>query len=105
MRAKHWLTNEGHRHHLGLKGSIKSCPVRLETVTHQPPTPLFTLLPPTDTHSIHLVHDENKDKDFELEMTWVSEASGWKHAAVPADLLAEAEVKAKAALEEGMEED
>jgi 20S proteasome subunit alpha 7 len=51
------------------------------------------------------VHDDNKDKDFELEMTWVCEESGFKHAAVPADLLAEAETKAKAALEEGMEED
>jgi 20S proteasome subunit alpha 7 len=55
--------------------------------------------------SIHLVHDDNQDKAFELEMTWVCEESGMKHAAVPADLLAEAEEKAKAALEEGMEED
>lgn len=54
---------------------------------------------------MHLVHDDNKDKDFELEMTWVCEASGWKHASVPSDLLVEAERKAKAALEEGMEED
>lgn len=38
-------------------------------------------------------------------MTWVGPESGYKHAAVPADLLAEAEEKAKAALEEGMEED
>lgn len=38
-------------------------------------------------------------------MTWVCEASGWKHAAVPHDLLVEAERKAREALEEGMEED
>lgn len=57
------------------------------------------------TTSIHLVHDDNKDKEFELEMTWVCEASGWKHAAVPQELLVEAERKARAALEEGMEED
>jgi 20S proteasome subunit alpha 7 len=38
-------------------------------------------------------------------MTWVSTETGGKHAAVPEDLLAEAEAKAKAALEEGMEED
>ena len=38
-------------------------------------------------------------------MTWVCEKSGWKHAPVPADMLEAAEVKAKAALEEGMEED
>jgi len=54
---------------------------------------------------IHLVHDDNKDKDFELEMTWVSTESKFKHALVPSDLMAEAEAKAKAALEEGMEED
>ncbi|KAK1921398.1 nucleophile aminohydrolase [Papiliotrema laurentii] len=54
---------------------------------------------------IHLVHDDNKDKDFELEMTWVCEESGWKHQSVPADLLKEADEKGRAALEEGMEED
>lgn len=54
---------------------------------------------------IHLVHDDNKDKDFELEMTWVCAESGNKHKAVPAELLAEADAKGKAALEEGMEED
>ena len=59
----------------------------------------------SDYRSIHLVHDDNKDKEFELEMTWVCEASGMKHALVPADLMAEADAKAKAALEEGMEED
>lgn len=55
--------------------------------------------------SIYKVHDDNKDKDFELEMTWVSPETGLKHQAVPADLLAEAVEKAKAALEEDMEED
>lgn len=60
---------------------------------------------PTLTLSIYLVHDDNKDREFELEMTWVGPETGFKHAAVPADLLAEAEEKAKAALEEGMEED
>jgi 20S proteasome subunit alpha 7 len=38
-------------------------------------------------------------------MTWVCEESGNKHALVPAELQREAEVQAKAALEEGMEED
>ena len=59
----------------------------------------------TEKFSIHLVHDDNKDKEFELEMTWVCPESKGRHAAVPVDLLAEAETKAKAALEEGMEED
>ncbi|WVQ64579.1 hypothetical protein V866_004173 [Kwoniella sp. B9012] len=54
---------------------------------------------------IYLVHDDNKDKEFELEMTWICQESGNKHAPVPEDLLKSAEEKAKAALEEGMEED
>ncbi|WVW81469.1 hypothetical protein I302_103463 [Kwoniella bestiolae CBS 10118] len=54
---------------------------------------------------IYLVHDDNKDKDFELEMTWICQESGNKHRPVPDDLLKSAEEKAKAALEEGMEED
>ena len=59
----------------------------------------------TDLPSIHLVHDDNKDKDFELEMTWVCAESGGKHKAVPQALLDEADAKGRAALEEGMEED
>jgi len=54
---------------------------------------------------IHQVHDDNKDKDFELELTWVCTESNGEHALVPKDLVLEAEAKAKAALEEGMEED
>jgi 20S proteasome subunit alpha 7 len=52
-----------------------------------------------------MVHDDNKDKDFELEMTWVCKESGNKHKAVPQDLLAEADAKGKASLVEEMEED
>ena len=55
--------------------------------------------------SIHLVHEDNKDKDFELEMTWICAESDGRHQSVPAELVAAAEAKAKAALEEGMEED
>ncbi|KAM0750950.1 N-terminal nucleophile aminohydrolase [Meredithblackwellia eburnea MCA 4105] len=44
---------------------------------------------------IHTVHDEAKDKDFELELSWISPASGFKHAAVPKAIAEEAERKAK----------
>lgn len=54
-------------------------------------------------NSIYLVHDDAKDKDFELEVTWIGEESGFQHQQVPKDLLADAEVKAKAAMEEGFE--
>lgn len=48
---------------------------------------------------IYLVHDDAKEKDFELEMTWIGDESNGLHTPVPKDLLSEAEQKAKAALE------
>ncbi|KIJ70221.1 hypothetical protein HYDPIDRAFT_143346 [Hydnomerulius pinastri MD-312] len=48
---------------------------------------------------IYLVHDDNKEKEFELEMSWVGDETNGLHVPVPADLLAEAEQKAKEALE------
>ena len=55
--------------------------------------------------TIYSVHDDVKDKDFELELSWVCEESGWVHKQVPKDLLTAAEEAAKAALEEDMEDD
>lgn len=52
-----------------------------------------------DNNSIYLVHDDAKEKEFELEMSWISAESGGLHVAVPQDLFDEAEAKAKAALE------
>ncbi|KAJ3030810.1 UNVERIFIED_CONTAM: hypothetical protein HDU68_007727 [Siphonaria sp. JEL0065] len=54
---------------------------------------------------IYALHDEVKDKDFELELSWVSEESGGKHEFVPKDLFDEAEAAAKAALNAEMDED
>ncbi|KAK1077469.1 putative proteasome subunit alpha type-7, partial [Friedmanniomyces endolithicus] len=57
---------------------------------------------------IYLAHDDNKDKDFELEMTWVSAVSGptkWRHEEVPKELREEAERLAKKALEGEDEEE
>ena len=51
------------------------------------------------------VHDDVKDKEFELELSWVCEESGWTHKQVPKDLLKAAEEAAKAALEEDMDDD
>jgi len=48
---------------------------------------------------IYLVHDDNKEKEFELEMTWVGDESNGLHLPVPDDLLEEAKSRAKAALE------
>jgi len=49
---------------------------------------------------IYLVHDDSKEKEFELEMSWIGDETNGLHVPVPKDLLAEAEQKAKAALED-----
>ncbi|EGY20654.1 proteasome component C1 [Verticillium dahliae VdLs.17] len=51
---------------------------------------------------IYVAHDDNKDKEFELEMSWISDVDGptkGRHEAVPKALLEEAERLAKKALE------
>ncbi|KJE97190.1 proteasome subunit alpha type-3 [Capsaspora owczarzaki ATCC 30864] len=47
---------------------------------------------------IHSIHDEVKDKQFELEMSWVGAHSNGRHELVPKDLITEAAEAAKAAL-------
>jgi len=44
--------------------------------------------------------DEVKDKPFELEVSWICEASGWKHAMVSKEIRDEASAWAKAKIEE-----
>jgi 20S proteasome subunit alpha 7 len=50
--------------------------------------------------SIHLVHEDSKEKEFELEMSWIGDETNGLHLPVPKDLFAEADAKAKAALED-----
>lgn len=45
------------------------------------------------------MHDDAKEKEFELEMSWIGPESNNLHVHVPKDLLNEAEAQAKAALE------
>mmetsp|Transcript_1067 Transcript_1067/g.1646 ORF Transcript_1067/g.1646 Transcript_1067/m.1646 type:complete len:263 (-) Transcript_1067:207-995(-) len=54
---------------------------------------------------IYMLWDENKDKPFELEMSELSEATGWKHQGVPKDKLAVAIEWAKEQLEDEEEDD
>lgn len=49
---------------------------------------------------IHLLHEEGKDKPFELEMSWVCEESNWEHKGVPRDYIKEAVEWAKKDIEE-----
>ncbi|XP_062587803.1 proteasome subunit alpha type-3-like [Saccostrea cucullata] len=54
---------------------------------------------------IYIVHDEVKDKNFELELSWVGDVTGGKHELVPQNVFAEAEKFAKEALEESDDSD
>ncbi|KAL3874635.1 hypothetical protein ACJMK2_037620 [Sinanodonta woodiana] len=54
---------------------------------------------------IYIVHDEVKDKHFELELSWVGEMTGGRHELVPPNVFAEAEKHAKEALEESDDSD
>ena len=44
---------------------------------------------------IYIVHDEVKDKAFDLELSWVGEITGGKHELVPPEVFVEAEKYAK----------
>ncbi|KAL7992763.1 hypothetical protein Chor_017019 [Crotalus horridus] len=54
---------------------------------------------------IYIVHDEVKDKAFELELSWVGEVTKGKHETVPKDVKEEAEKYAKESLKEEDESD
>lgn len=49
---------------------------------------------------MHTVHDDVKDKPFELELSWVCEGSSWQHQVVPKALRVEANDWAIAQIEE-----
>jgi 20S proteasome subunit alpha 7 len=59
---------------------------------------------------IRMLWEEGKDKPYQVEMSWLTEATGWKHEGVPKDVLQQAQDWAKEQLEneeeeeEGMEE-
>ena len=55
--------------------------------------------------SMHVVHDDAKEKDFQLEISWICEESKGVHEFIPQDLFDQAEAAAKAALNNDMEED
>jgi len=48
---------------------------------------------------IHLVHDDAKEKEFELELSWIGDETNGRHVPVPQDLFEEADRKAKELLE------
>ncbi|EHL03228.1 putative proteasome subunit alpha type-3 [Glarea lozoyensis 74030] len=57
---------------------------------------------------IYVAHADNKDKEFELEMTWISSLDGptkGRHEEVPKDILEEAEKLAKKHLDDDDDEE
>ncbi|XP_063978232.1 proteasome subunit alpha type-3 [Diachasmimorpha longicaudata] len=54
---------------------------------------------------IYLVHDELKDKQFELEMSWVGAHTNGKHERIPHEIKTEAEAKARQAMAEDSDSD
>ncbi|XP_077549480.1 proteasome subunit alpha type-3-like [Haemaphysalis longicornis] len=54
---------------------------------------------------IYAVHDEVKDKNFELELSWVCKETEGKHEFVPEHVFREAETHANAAMEESEDEE
>jgi 20S proteasome subunit alpha 7 len=57
---------------------------------------------------IYIAHEDSKDKDFELEMTWISSIDGptkGRHEEVPTDLVEDAKRAARKALEREVEDD
>ena len=54
---------------------------------------------------IYATHDEIKDKEFELELSYISEASNREHRLVEKSVLDEAVALAKAAMEEDSDDD
>jgi len=54
---------------------------------------------------IHSLHDEGKDKPFELEMSWLCDESGWEHKGVPRDFIKESIEWAKKDIAEAEEAD
>eukprot|EP00744_Colponema_vietnamica_P001093 GILI01001848.1.p1 GENE.GILI01001848.1~~GILI01001848.1.p1 ORF type:complete len:274 (+),score=82.46 GILI01001848.1:71-823(+) len=49
---------------------------------------------------LHTVHDSLKDKDFELELSWICPESNFQHRLVPKDVRDDAETRAKEAIEQ-----
>ncbi|EEP82959.1 proteasome component C1 [Uncinocarpus reesii 1704] len=57
---------------------------------------------------IYIAHEDSKDKDFELEMTWISSLDGptkGRHMEVPKELVEEAEKAARKAISEEEDEE
>ena len=56
--------------------------------------------------SLHMVHDDIKDKEYEMELSWIGPETKFQHRMVPRELIDSAVANAKATLHaEEMDED
>uniref|UniRef100_A0AAY3ZWI8 Proteasome subunit alpha type n=1 Tax=Denticeps clupeoides TaxID=299321 RepID=A0AAY3ZWI8_9TELE len=78
---------------------------KLQVTTHNVLKSLIISLSPFSPFRIYIVHDEVKDKAFELELSWVGEVTKGRHELVPKDIKEEAEKYAKESLEEEEDSD
>merc|ERR1712224_354739 len=42
---------------------------------------------------LHVIRDPSKDRPFELEMGWLTEANNWKYQLCPTDLVSDADAR------------
>ncbi len=49
---------------------------------------------------LHLTHNDESDKRYVLELSWITEGTQFKHQRVPKDLQAKAEEEALASIEQ-----
>ena len=50
--------------------------------------------------SLIQAHEESREKKYEYELSWICEETNHQHKLVPKDLIADAALKAEAAIEE-----
>ena len=109
MQTPHLLTFQGYYGAAAGKGR-QAAKGELEKLDLQDPNCSLTLKDAVmeAARIIYVAHEDSKDKEFELEMSWISALDGptkGRHQQVPQQLLEEAEKAAKKSLEGGSDDE
>ncbi|CAL4253463.1 unnamed protein product, partial [Meganyctiphanes norvegica] len=89
-----------HRKQITIAGYKVECKLETKVMLHKIKHYGSLELDSSPKKIIYLVHDEVKDKHFQLELSWICAESDNKHKIVPKDVYQEAEKYAKDALQE-----
>ncbi|PVD26036.1 hypothetical protein C0Q70_13704 [Pomacea canaliculata] len=92
-------------HAYTLHSAVRPFGVSMIVASYDDKGPEMYLIEPSGCLGIYVVHDEVKDKSFELELSWVGKVTGGKHQMVPKEIHVAAEKYAKEALEESDDSD